>query len=86
MIYIQQNEETNRLRIVTVENEHFKAAENLHRDIETLDRAYPDIDVTYERINGYFGPELIQDLSEKWAYSNQLHVHRLSWPAVSVPR
>ena len=66
MIYIQTNEETNKLRIVTVENEHFNAPENLHRDIETLDRAYPDIDVTYERINGYFGPELIQELSEKW--------------------
>jgi len=66
MIYIQSNEETNRLRIVTVENEHFKAPENLHRDIETLDRAYPDIDVTYERINGYFGPDLIEELRAKW--------------------
>lgn len=66
MIYIQSNEETNRLRIVTVENEHFKAPENLHRDIETLDRAYPDIAITYEKINGYFGPELIQELCEKW--------------------
>ncbi|MFD2935280.1 APC family permease [Spirosoma flavum] len=66
MIYIQQNEETNRLRIVTIENEHFKAPEHLHRDIETLDRAYPEIDVAYERINGNFGPELIQELSTKW--------------------
>jgi amino acid transporter len=66
MIYIQNNEETNKLRIVTVENDKFKAAENLHRDIETLDRAYPDIDITYERINGSFGPELIENLSRSW--------------------
>ncbi|WP_080240037.1 APC family permease [Spirosoma rigui] len=66
MIYIQNNEETNRLRIVTVENEIFKAAESLHRDIETLDRAYPEIDITYERIDGSFGPELIEDLSRTW--------------------
>ena len=86
MIYIQSNEETNRLRIVTIENGHFKAPEHLHRDIETLDRAYPEIDVSYERINGYFGPELIQDLMRKMVYTHQFHVHRLSRPAVSVPR
>jgi len=66
MIYIQENEETNRLRIVTVENEQFKAPEHLHRDIETLDRAYPEINITYEKINGHFGPELIKELSAKW--------------------
>ncbi|QKZ11161.1 APC family permease [Spirosoma sp. KUDC1026] len=66
MIYIQDNEETNRLRIVTIENEHFQAPEHLHRDIEALDRAYPEIDVTYERIQGSFGPELIGELSAKW--------------------
>ena len=67
MIYIQNNEETNRLLIVTIENAEFKASENLSRDIETLDRAYPDIDVQYERIQGHFGPELIQQLSEQWS-------------------
>ncbi|MGA0560050.1 APC family permease [Larkinella sp. VNQ87] len=66
MIYIQGNEETNRLRIVTVENAHFKAPEHLHRDIETLDRAYPEIDITYEKIEGHFGPELIKKLSAQW--------------------
>ena len=66
MIYIQNNEETNRLLIVTIENADFTASENLSRDIETLDRAYPDIDVQYERIQGHFGPELIHELSEQW--------------------
>lgn len=66
MIYIQENEETNKLRIVTVENEHFKAPKHLHRDIETLDRAYPEIDITYEKIDGNFDPELIKELSDKW--------------------
>ena len=66
MIYIQNNEETNRLLIVTIENEAFKASENLSRDIETPDRAYSDIDVQYERIQGHFGPELIKNLSEQW--------------------
>ena len=66
MIYIQDNEETNRLRIVTVENEHFKAPKHLYRDIETLDRAYPEIDISYEKIEGNFDPELIKELSDKW--------------------
>ena len=66
MIYIQQNEETNRLRIVTVENEHFTAPENLERDIETLDRAYPEIDISYVKIRGHFGPKLIENLCKTW--------------------
>ncbi|QJW91240.1 APC family permease [Spirosoma taeanense] len=66
MMYIQQNEETNRLRIVTVENEQFRAPEHLHRDIETLDRAYPEIDITYQKITGHFGPDLITNLSAEW--------------------
>lgn len=66
MIYIQDNEETNRLRIVTVEDEHFKAPEHLHRDIDTLDRAYPEIDIEYQKIDGHFGPDLIRELSEQW--------------------
>lgn len=66
MIYIQENEETTRLRIVTVENEHFQAPPNLHRDIETLDRAYPDIAISYEKIQGHFGPKLIEELCEQW--------------------
>ncbi|WP_461151067.1 APC family permease [Spirosoma pulveris] len=66
MIYIEENEETNRLRIVTIESEEFTIPDNLHRDIETLDRAYPEIDISFEIIRGDFGPELIQELSEKW--------------------
>lgn len=66
MIYIQSNEETNNLRIVSVENENFKAPETLDSDIETLDRAYPDIKIKYEKIMGNFTPELISRLSEEW--------------------
>lgn len=66
MMYIQSNEETNNLRIVSVENENFKAPESLNGDIETLDRAYPDIKIKYEKITGNFTPELISKLSEQW--------------------
>ncbi len=66
MIYIQENEETTRLRIVAVENEQFQASPNLHRDIETLGRAYPDIAISYEKIQGHFGPKLIEELSGQW--------------------
>lgn len=63
MMSIQGNGETNGLLIITVENESFKAPENLQRDIETLDRAYTDIAITYRKINGHFGSDLTNDPS-----------------------
>ncbi len=66
MMYIRDNEHTRKIKIVHVLRPGEKPAEKLKRDIEFLDREYPDIDIEFVEIEGKFGPELIQKLSKKW--------------------
>ena len=66
MMYIRDNEHTRKIKIVHVLRTGEKPAENLKRDIEFLDREYPEIDIEFVEIEGKFGPKLIQELSKKW--------------------
>lgn len=65
MIYVEENEVTKKLKIVHLTNEHSNN-DHLKRDIEVLDRAYPDIDIDFVEIEGHFGPEIIDKLSKEW--------------------
>ena len=65
MQYVQDNETTKRLKIVNV-LQHGEDNEMLKKDLEVLDRAYPEIKIDFEEIEGTFGPELIDELSIKW--------------------
>ncbi|KAF2080943.1 APC family permease [Flavobacterium sharifuzzamanii] len=63
--YVEDNETTKKLKIVhvkkdTVDNEALK------KDLEVLDRAYDNLDIEFIEIEGVFGPEIIDELSEKW--------------------
>lgn len=66
MIYLQENEITRKIRIVTVLSKHQPAPEKFMSDFEVLDRAYPNIKMEYITIEGIFGPELISQLSNEW--------------------
>ena len=67
LLYIQGNEHTKKIKIVTVQKEHdAELCARLRQDIEFLDREYPDIDIEYVELTGTFGPELIRELSRKW--------------------
>ncbi len=66
MIYVQENEITRKIKIVTVLAEHQIAPKQFLTDFEVLDRAYPDIKMEYITIIGEFGPELIEKLSKEW--------------------
>lgn len=67
MLYIQGNEHTKRIKIVTVSPEkQEEMLEKLKKDIEFLDREYPEIKIEFVEIVGTFAPELIQNLSEEW--------------------
>jgi hypothetical protein len=66
MLYIKDNEATRKLKIVTVLDEGQKPNENLIKDIEVLNRAYPTIHIEFVAEYGKFGPEKIQELSKKW--------------------
>jgi amino acid transporter len=66
IIYVQENEITQRLKIVTVLQKEQQLNETFMRDFEALDRAYPDIKIEYIQIPGVFGPEIINKLSKEW--------------------
>lgn len=66
IIYVKENEITQKLKIVTVMQKELQLSETFDRDLEALDRAYPDIKIEYIQIPGVFGPELIDKLSREW--------------------
>lgn len=66
MIYVQENEITTKLKIVTVLKEHQELAPEFMRDFDALDRAYPEIDIEYIQLTGTFGPKIIQQLCNEW--------------------
>jgi amino acid transporter len=65
MIYVEENEATKRLKIVHIANENSNN-ECLKKDVEVLDRAYPNVDIDFVEIDGRFGPEMIDRLSKEW--------------------
>lgn len=65
MQYVSDNETTKKIKIVTITADG-ESNPHLIKDIEVLDRAYPEIDIEYLEITGVFGPDLISDLSAKW--------------------
>ena len=66
ILYVLRNEHTNRIKVVTVVDEHADPPPKLEGDIAFLNQAYPDIDVELVVIRGRFGPELIRRLSKEW--------------------
>ena len=67
LLYIQENEHTKKIKIVTVSPERQEEfIDRLKKDIEFLDREYPEITIEFVEIEGTFAPELIQNLSKEW--------------------
>lgn len=66
MMYVEDNETTKRLKIVHICKSNQNNNEALKKDIEVLDRAYPDINIEFLEIDGVFGPAIIDELSKKW--------------------
>ncbi len=66
MRYIEDNEHTNRIKIVNVLGDNEHPPKKLMHEVDVLDRAYPDMDVDFIVIKGHFGPQLIDELSQKW--------------------
>jgi hypothetical protein len=66
MLYILRNEDTHRIKVVTVVKDEAEVPKNLATDIEVLDRAYPSFEVDFVVLKGEFGPALIDKLSLEW--------------------
>lgn len=66
MLYIQNNEHTKKLKIVTVHEGDEKVSEAFLSDLDVLDREYPAIKIELIELTGSFGPDLINKLSAEW--------------------
>ncbi|WP_142784048.1 APC family permease [Changchengzhania lutea] len=66
MLYIKNNEPTRKIKIVAVLDKNKSIAKNLINDVKVLDRAYPEINIEFIEEPGTFGPEKINELSERW--------------------
>lgn len=67
LLYIKENEHTKKIKIVYVASgKDEECTEKLEKDIEFLDRGYPEIGIEFIKLRGKFNPQLIQELSEKW--------------------
>ncbi|MFH4965414.1 APC family permease [Gaetbulibacter sp. M235] len=64
--YISENEDTRRIKIVHVIDKGEKLPDSLVHDIHVLDRAYPNIVIEFIEEPGAFGPNKIDELSERW--------------------
>ncbi|GBE05490.1 putative amino acid permease YhdG [bacterium BMS3Abin10] len=72
MLYVKNNEHTNRIKVVIVVKDDSEVPPNLEKDLEMLDQAYPAIDIEFLVVKGDFGPKLIRDLSKKWSIPTNL--------------
>lgn len=66
MQYIEDNEHTDRVKVVTVVPEGESLPNHLEQDLSFLNRAYPGIDVEFVQVTGTFSPQLIQSLAQQW--------------------
>ena len=66
MIYIQKNEHTKKLKVVTAIRNGNAITEQFRNDIDVVDREYPDIKIEFIELDDTFGPELINKLSQEW--------------------
>jgi hypothetical protein len=66
MLYVAENEDTNRIKVVTVVQDETEVPSRLRQDIKFLDEAYPEIDIDFVVLVDKFGPELIDRLSRQW--------------------
>lgn len=66
MQYIQNNEHTKKLKIVSVVKTGESLSAQFVSDLDVLDREYPAIKIELIQREGTFGPDLINLLSEEW--------------------
>ena len=66
MMYLHENEVTNKIKIVSILKDHQDPSTQFLNDFDALDRAYPEVDMEYIIEIGEFTPEKVDELSKKW--------------------
>ncbi len=64
-LYVLENEQTNRLRVVHVYNDEAEIPEGLAEKLSEIDHLYPNLRIDFLAVKGTFGPELIELLSQR---------------------
>ena len=72
ILYVRQNEHTNRIKVVNVVRNENELPPHLKRDLDFLNEAYPTIDIEFVAVLGTFSPDLIRELSNKWSIPTNL--------------
>ena len=72
MLYVQRNENTNRIKVVTVVPSEKEISPSLEKDLSFLNEAYPEIDIEFVPLVDTFTPELITKLSQQWNIPSNL--------------
>lgn len=67
MMYLSENEVTNKIKIVSILKEHQDPTPQFLADFDALDRAYPEVDMEYIVELGAFTPEKVEELSKRWS-------------------
>lgn len=65
VLYVLQNEQTNRLEVVHVYQDENEIPPRLTHDLQLLDQLYPELRISFTAVKGRFGPQLIEALSRR---------------------
>jgi len=66
MLYIQRNEHTKKLKVVTATKNSKPITDQFRNDINVIDREYSKIKIDFIELDDQFGPQLINRLSKEW--------------------
>jgi len=66
LLYIQRNEHTKKLKVVTATKNGNPITKQFRNDINVVDREYPLIKIDFIELDDDFGPKLIKRLSKEW--------------------
>lgn len=64
-LYVLQNEQTDRLKVVHIYQREEDIPANLASDLSTIDHLYPQLRIDFIAVRGEFGPPLIEALSRR---------------------
>jgi len=75
VLYVLQNEQTNRLKVVHIYEDETKIPPRLVDSLKLIDHLYPELRVDFVAVKGEFTPELIDALSTRLAVpKNQMFI------------
>lgn len=72
MLYIRENEHTNRVKFVHVYDPKAGIPPKLEEHLRFLDVVYPEIDIEFVAVEGVFTPAVIDKLSQRWGIPKNL--------------